>query len=304
MLVVIIIILLVICIILISSFKKESFKTCSFRAKGDTLSKCVIDCSLNYKDECSTTKCEQKCNSCTDTNSCKWYVPQTCKFNPKGTSIMYCVDECLSPKKYLWGGKECDYGKCKQICDNCRDNKYCTWLNKKKEQCEFLPWGDTKDSCVDRCISDDRNKWGGSKCTDKTCEVICNGCDNSTICKWKSIADDDTDTIIPGVPPAQKIRCMNGDNKIIVQWYVKENKDPITGYILYYFKTFKPFHGIKLIHLNQDKFESKSCQHVIENLEKNEHYSVVLIALNSKGKSRRSNIEELQLNDVSSLTDS
>mgnify|MGYP001416819957 FL=1 len=94
-----------------------------------------------------------------------------CTFSAKGTSIMTCVDECMSDKKVQWGGDNCTFDKCKTICGNCKDTKTCVWLNKPKDECKFIPWGDTNQSCVDRCVSSDRVNWGGDACTNKKCKV-------------------------------------------------------------------------------------------------------------------------------------
>lgn len=281
----------IIIVITILYYSKEKFNSCSFNAKGKSLSSCIIDCSLNHR-ECSTNKCAQICNSCQDKDSCEWVSPITCSFSPKGSSTMTCIDECLGDKKILWGGDQCTYHKCKKICDTCQDTKSCKWLDAHEDtECNFIPWGKTEQACTDRCVSDDRDTWGGKACNLTKCSAICKGCNDNHNCSWTKTNFLDTEPILSNTAPAQKIRTISGDNKIIVEWYARESeKYPNTGYILYYFKTFKPFNGIKIIYI--DAFKTKNCSYTIENLEMGEYYSVSLIALNKNGKSVRSNIEE------------
>ena len=280
-------------VIIFLVISKENFSTCTFDAYGETLPKCIKNCASNSK--CNDEECKTICNKCSNKEKCKWLKSNVCSYNANGSSVMTCIDECLGPKKFLWGGGTCDYSKCKQICDRCQDTKSCVWLDtKKKNECEFIPWGDTKESCVDRCVSDDRVRWGGENCTDKKCDIICDSCKDNATCKWNDTKLNKDNYILEGAPPAQNIRCIPGANNVVVEWYVIQNDSfPITSYIIHYFKTFKPFEGIKLI--NVPKTDDKSNRFNIDNLQTNEHYSVSLTAINSKGKGNHSNIEEVSL---------
>ena len=47
--------------------------------------------------------------------------PPTCKFVPYGRDRFNCIDNCIE-------SDNCDYLKCKSICDSCNDQKTCPWI--------------------------------------------------------------------------------------------------------------------------------------------------------------------------------
>lgn len=266
---------------------KENFG-CDFSPIGESLDKCKALCT-----NAGCQDCETKCKNCNDPKQCKWLDQNMCTFIPKGTSNMTCVDECLSDKKVRWGGDLCTFDKCKKICGNCKDPKMCVWLNKPKEECKFIPWGDTNQSCVDRCVSDDRSNWGGDACTNKKCKVICDSCTDKETCKWNMNKFVETNISESNIPPAQFIRGIPGRDSIYIEWYRIQNDDfPIKSYLIYYFKSYKPFEGMKIISYTS---EDKSCNYTIENLIPGEDYTVSIVALNVRGQGPRSNLLDFKV---------
>ena len=215
--------ILTIIFILYLVVNKENF-ICDFSPEGESLDKCVNKCNISGCQNCKTV-----CKNCTDNSKCKWLDDNMCTFSPNGTSIMTCVDECMSEKKVKWGGNNCSFDKCKSICGNCRDPKTCSWLNKPKDECKFIPWGDTNQACVDRCVSSDRTNWGGDECTNNKCKVICDSCTDKNICKWNRNKFTETNIVNSNIPPAQQIRGISGKYTINIDKYKKQNDNyPIT----------------------------------------------------------------------------
>ena len=280
--------------------KKEYFKTCNFKAKGENKSDCASQC---IKDGCDVDTCFSICDQCDNRSLCNWVPPKLCEYEPKGSNVIGCVDECLGLDKFKWGGDVCNYKVCKNLCETCQDSTRCQWLNPSKNvaKCEFSPWGPDKQACVDRCVSDDRVSWGGSLCDSKECEKICDSCDDKIKCKWKKYEKDENYLFTKDLPPAQQIRVIPGNQKVKIEWYVKENNDiPNTGYLVYYFKSFKPFEGLTM--KSVDKSNGKTCSFNLNNLENNENYSFSVVAINSNGKSPKSNIIDVLINSNKILT--
>ena len=267
---------------------RENF-SCTFLPEGESIDKCIKQCQITGCQDCETV-----CKNCTDKSKCKWLGENMCTFSPKGTSIMTCVDECMSDKKVRWGGDNCTFDKCKTICGNFKETKTCVWLNKPKDECKFIPWGDTNQACVDRCVSSDRTNWGGDACTNKKCKVICDSCTDKNICKWNQNKFTETNIVSSNIPPSQQIRGVAGADSIYIDWYRIQNDEyPIKSYLIYYFKSHKPFEGMKILSYQTN---NKSCSFNIPNLD-NDDYSVSIVALNSMGQGPRSNIIDLKVND-------
>ena len=269
--------------------KRETFSSCNFLPRGEVKSQCVSEC-LENKD-CEPKLCFDKCDSCDNRSLCKWIPPKVCSYEPKGSYILGCVDECMGDNKYSWGGDACTYNICKKSCETCQDSTRCTWLDPKSQEkrCEYQPWGPSEQACIDRCVSDDRSNWGGDLCDKTECTRICQQCTSGS-CKWKQPEKDEVFTL--DMPPAQNIRVISGNLNAKVQWFIKENKKyPNTNYLIYYFKSYKPFDGVNIKHV--DNCTSNSCTVLINNLEDEENYSFCVYALNSNGKGLKSNIVDV-----------
>lgn len=262
---------------------------CSFKASGKTKRDCLKNCGENNK--CNNLQCQDICNSCNDYKICNWLNVPTCNYEPKGSKVYDCVDECIGPRKIQWGGDACIYSECKRICEGCKDENNCGWIAKlKKEQrCKFTPWGPDKQACIDRCSSDDRDAWGGDICSVNNCTNICDSCTNKEYCKWNKKEEVQEPTPVIGLPPKQEIKLIPGNSKILIQWMPKHDSDnPNNGYLLYYYKSSMPISGVKIKQINE--MNKTFCEYMLENLDNDNNYSVILIAYNKLGKGKFSEI--------------
>ena len=163
------------------------------------------------------------------------------------------------------------------------------------KNCLFVPRGDTLQSCIDRCqFPEDRNLWGGNNCTNNNCTKICSGCRNKKHCKWtrnENVGDDNT---IQNPPPKQEITVLAGDSIAKVMWTSYENaNNKNTSFMIKYFKTYKPFEGVKVANLVVDSESKKNFTYTLENLENNEFYSVGVFAINDTDIGPCSNVEQI-----------
>ena len=188
-------------------------------------------------------------------------------------------------------------------------------------QCSFLPWGPDKEACINRCRNpQDRHLWGGDHCSLNKCEEICNNC-NTKRCMWVAnyVGTDDrcnaftskeacnfqegckydgfelkcksipkkSERITPEHPPKQLISVVPVNNSLTVVWKSKDKDLPNTGFLIRYFKTFKPFEGLKLKYVEKNETDKYTID--LENLDQ-EEYSISVSAINEKGIGDSSNI--------------
>ena len=192
--------------------------------------------------------------------------------------------------------------------------------------CKFLPWGPNKEACVNRCVNpEDRYLWGGEECTLSKCQDICNKC-NTTRCLWVPQYVDTEDRcnafvsktacnyqegcswdpynlkcnsvpeveerLTPAHPPKQLISVIPVSNKLTIVWKSKEHDlYPNTGFLVRYFKTFKPFEGLKLQYV--EKNENNKYNIELTNLD-NEEYSISVTSINEIGLGEQSNIVRIK----------
>lgn len=153
-----------------------------------------------------------------------------------------------------------------------------------KEKCDFNPVKiengfDTLLECKDHCSSlDNRNKWGGSTCTEQICEQICEGCDKPSMCRWKRLPFKEPEL---KVPPSCILEHEEGTNKIT--WAKPECEDNITSYLLVI--TEKDNHNSSFeVDLPHD-IESDFCEHTFDNLKGDVKYNITLYSRNKYGYS-------------------
>lgn len=282
--------LIIYCIILIYLVyvklnNNEGFEDkCKFTPEGKNKRECVSKC--NKDKSCNPDLCFDICEQCKDYKKCNWVEPPSCKYSPKGNKVYDCVDECMGPKKIQWGDEACIYPTCKKICESCKNENDCKWLAKLKvvKKCNFTPWGPDKQACIDRCNSNDRDTWGGEACDVNTCTNICNSCDKKEYCEWLKQEPPSLGTPLPGAPPKQEPRGIPGNNSILIQWSPRHSsEDPNKGYLLYYYKSSNPLEGIKVKKI--DKKECTYCEYLLDDLDNNDNYSIILIAFNKNGRS-------------------
>ena len=138
---------------------------------------CAIVCSK--RPGCNTEECIYRCSNCKDNKICLWVPHNTCKYKPSGLTVPACIDTCLNrvEKDSSCGETFKDkYDICRNKCSRCIDTKRCKWLDQnviRQAKCKFKPWGPSKQGCIDRCMSDDRELWGGNDCSMDTCTEIC-----------------------------------------------------------------------------------------------------------------------------------
>ena len=168
-----------------------------------------------------------------------------------------------------------------------------------KDKCTFVPWGPSKDACINRCTSTDRVYWGGDSCLEN-CEEICDDCKDSEKCSWlKDELKQSQDSIIPEAPDAHTIKVLPGNNKILVMWKSIDKKVKNTGFIIQYYKKYKPEFGTFSIKIPAST--NKNYKHIIKNADNNDYYSVILYATNSFGAGKPSNVVTIVPNENSKL---
>jgi hypothetical protein len=241
---------------------------------------------------------------CKDPEICKWYRPPTCDFEPEGTMLSDCIDKCIDyGEKNIEGEPNpCSYKNCKSSCESCQNPMKCSWIVPKvvEQKCQFMPWGPNKQACVDRCVSNDKFKWGGEACTLSACTQSCDSCSNDEQCQWLKEPEIDPNMGLDNKdrPPVQRIRALAGDNRIFIQWKQIINKEhPTLGYILQYFKTYRPIEGVITKDMDissTDILDKKNLEFELTGLPKDE-YSVAIIAVNENGPGRSSNLESVKV---------
>ena len=163
------------------------------------------------------------------------------------------------------------------------------------KNCLFVPRGHSVQSCIDRCHNrEDRKYWGGNNCTNKNCTTICTGCKNKDHCEWITSDSLYKDVAIPNPPPKQEITVLAGNSSAVIMWSSIENKDQSNrAFLVKYFKTYKPFEGVKIAHVVADDTEKKNYKYNLSNLDNNEFYSVGVMAVNDTDVGPMSNIIQI-----------
>lgn len=163
------------------------------------------------------------------------------------------------------------------------------------KNCLFVPRGHSVQSCIDRCHNrEDRKYWGGNNCTNKNCTTICTGCKNKDHCEWITSDSLYEDVAVPNPPPKQEITVLAGNSSAIIMWSSIENKDQANrAYLIKYFKTYKPFEGVKIANIVIEDPEKKNYKYNLTNLDNNEFYSVGIMAVNDTDVGPMSNIVQV-----------
>ena len=77
-------------------------------------------------------------------------------------------------------------------------------------------------------------------------------------------------------------------------WRSIENKGQNnSAFIIKYFKTYKPFEGVRVASIVVEDKDKKNFTYTLENLDNNEYYSVGLMAVNDTDVGPLSNIEQI-----------
>ena len=170
------------------------------------------------------------------------------------------------------------------------DSEGMDWKDKIKDvpKCKFYPKGDTKISCIDRCMNPyDNYKWGGKSCTESICGEICNSCKNSAVCKW--VKDE---SVIKMVPEKPEIIGLTGSdntgNYIRLNWVSPKSPSKILRYSVIVESDDSSTDNEVRVDFVPD-VECKNCEYVVYNLRSNINYRIFVIAKNKYGDSERSN---------------
>ena len=163
------------------------------------------------------------------------------------------------------------------------------------KNCLFVPRGHSVQACIDRCHNrEDRKYWGGDNCTNKNCTTICTGCKNKDHCDWITSDSIYEDVAVPNPPPKQEITALAGNSSAVVMWSSIENKDQSNiAFLIKYFKTYKPFEGVKIANVVIEDSEKKNFKYNLSNLDNNEFYSVGIMAVNETDVGPMSNVVQV-----------
>ena len=157
--------------------------------------------------------------------------------------------------------------------------------------CGFVAYGTSKDACYMRCSNvNDRMYWGGDSCTYNKCKEICNACKDKVNCDWLKPEQIISEGKEDKLPEKVTINAIAGNTKVLLIWKATDKKDyPNTGFVIQYFKTYKPFEGVRMVHVKSN--EIGSYRITITNLANNEYYNLGVYSINKIGMSTVSNIE-------------
>lgn len=209
-----------------------------------------------------------------------------CRFIPAGDTKAKCSEICSDKPN-------CNEEICKNLCNNCSDPEYCSWLKPEEKVCSFIPYGPSKVSCINTCTSE-------KHCDYLKCQNICLSCQDPDSCAWleppkrkkheKPAIEPPPKYDPEGKPIAPKINVKTYNKKVKITWNRPYQGDaPIESYVCFIFKTFKMEEGVSINMVPFPKCEE--CVHIIDDLDKDETYTVGVRAYNKIGLSRMSNLE-------------
>lgn len=165
-------------------------------------------------------------------------------------------------------------------------------------KCNFVPWGDTIRSCIDRCASiEDNDLWGGKACTDNKCYKICKKCTNNH-CKWNDPKAADVSGGI--VPLKQVIKAIPSENKTGIKVMWRSNENDIKSFLIYFYKTYDSNNSIFTQKIEK-KNNNNYIEEIVENIEENQYYTIGICAINNDNKvGPISNLERVKTDGLTS----
>ena len=171
------------------------------------------------------------------------------------------------------------------------------------KNCLYVPRGHSVQSCIDRCHNrEDRKYWGGDNCTNKNCTTICTGCKDKDLCQWITSENVYKEVTVPNPPPKQEITVIEGNASALLLWSTIENNgQPNKAFLVKYFKTYKPFEGVKMASVVVEDENTKNFSYQLENLDNNEYYSVGVMAVNETDVGPISNVEQVSPNETKKI---
>ena len=226
-------------------------KKCVFSASGNKVTDCIKKCNNDsINNTCSIEQCIDKCDTCTDQTECKWKKPD----------FAFSVSQ---PKQ-----------------DVIEDT----------DKCVFKPWGVNESHCVDECFNgENRESYGGDKCSQKNCASICKQCTDIKFCPWLLPGNSGASNAKPPNPPHNLVG-LPASRTILLMWSKpNSNNSEIIGYKILYYKANNPQEGIKMRNITEQDIKH-SLKYNITGLTNDVTYNVGVVAVNAKGASRLSNV--------------
>lgn len=240
-----------------------------------------------------------KCSSITDNNKCNEtinYYGLECKDYVECDAINpYSVYES-NTCKIITDREKCEKNnKCRIISSSCEPkrkivsetiNNNINNTEKIVKNCLFVPEGDNKLHCLDKCLSQKRYNETNELCDENYCKNKCESCDNNVKCKWLSTKIEEPISIYK-IPKAPKIKGYSGDKMIKIIWIKPKSDTIITNYTIILESPKTP----ELLEINfPSDLKCETCEYTIKNLENDILYNIYLIASNQEGNSPSSNI--------------
>ena len=197
-------------------------------------------------------------------------------------------------------------GAGRETANNVRSNLLSNEIVEQEpdvKNCLFVPRGHSVQSCIDRCHNrEDRRYWGGDNCTNKNCTTICTGCKDKDLCQWITSENVYKEVTVPNPPPKQEITVIEGNASALLLWSTIENNgQPNKAFLVKYFKTYKPFEGVKMASVVVEDENTKNFSYQLENLDNNEYYSVGIMAVNETDVGPISNVEQISPNETKKI---
>ena len=226
-------------------------KKCVFSARGNKVTECIKNCNNDsINNNCSIEQCIEKCDTCTDKTECKWKKPDfTLSVN--------------QPKQ--------------EVVED-------------PEKCMFKPWGVNESHCVDECFNgENRDHYGGDKCSQKNCASICKQCTDIKFCPWLVPGQTGDSNAKPPNPPHNLVG-LPASRTILLMWSKpNSNNSDIIGYKILYYKANNPQEGIKMRNITEQEIKT-SLKYNITGLINDVTYNVGVVAVNAKGSSQLSKV--------------
>lgn len=228
-------------------------------------------------------------------------MAKKCVFSPSGNKITECIKKCNSDSI----NNNCNVEQCIEKCENCTDKEQCKWkkpdftlsLNQPKqevvedpEKCMFKPWGVNESHCVDECFNgENRDKYGGEKCTQQACATLCKQCTDIKFCPWLVPDKAEASNAKPPNPPHNFVG-LPANKTILLMWSKpNSNNSDIIGYKVLYYKAVNPEEGIKMYNINEQNIKNP-LKYNLTGLTNDVTYNVGVVAINAKGASQLSNV--------------
>lgn len=159
------------------------------------------------------------------------------------------------------------------------------------DKCNFVPWGQSRQGCINRCMSDDKLFWGGDSCDLPNCRKLCDECEEPNRCRWQKRETRLAPIIKEQMPPKLELRVVSGEGEAIAFWEnINNDNNKNTSFIIKWYKTYVPNDGVNVDTIEIEDPDKRNYKYVIGGLQNNETYSVVVFCSNTNSISDPSNV--------------